>query len=170
MQDGGAVFGFGYDDLMARRDVLGAENAGERLAGVLDWWAGMRAAGGVRPFYESDEADPGATLQGGGTAGGLGVDAEFHESVLVPFFLVDGILGFRPMAEGLRIEPALPSAWPSLTVRGLAFRGGRFDVEVTAERVTLTLVGGEAPAAFVFEAGGRSAVVTVREGEPVVVE
>ncbi len=170
VQDGGAVFGFGYDDLMARRDVLGAENAGERLAGVLDWWAGMRAAGGVRPFYESDEADPGATLQGGGTAGGLGVDAEFHESVLVPFFLVDGILGFRPMAEGLRIEPALPSAWPSLTVRGLAFRGGRFDVEVTAERVTLTLVGGEAPAAFVFEAGGRSAVVTVREGEPVVVE
>jgi hypothetical protein len=53
-----------------------------------------------------------AGAAGGGPPGGLGIDEEFMESVLVPQVMLYGFLGFEPTAEGwfFRIEPngALP--------------------------------------------------------------
>ena len=81
--------------------LLHAANAHPRLAEIY------------RKYY----AAPGkGTLQGGGTAGGLGLDAEFFESVLVPQSLLYGFLGFHPRLDGCLIRPRLPAAWPSLTV------------------------------------------------------
>ena len=39
------------------------------------------------------------------------------------------ILGIRPTYHGLRIAPALPSAWPGFAARRL-FRGAVYDIEV----------------------------------------
>ena len=44
-------------------------------------------------------------MQGGNVAGGLGIDHEFFESVLVPQVMLYGFLGFRPTADGFVIAP-----------------------------------------------------------------
>jgi len=113
VQDGGAVLGFSYHDLMARLKTRGADNAAQRLAEVLEWFDDVTDAGGYRAYYDGTRE---GTLQGEGTAGGLGLDKEFFESLLVPQVVLDGFLGFEPTAEGFRVNPQLPSAWPELAV------------------------------------------------------
>ncbi|MFY8222972.1 MAG: glycosyl hydrolase family 65 protein [Pirellulales bacterium] len=136
VQDGGAVLGFSYHDLMARLKTNGPDDAWKRLREILAWFREVQAEGGYRAYY----AKPGrGTLQGGGTAGGLGLDHEFMESVLVPQVMLYGFLGFRPSAEGYRIEPRLPAGWPSLTVTGIRFHDQVLDVTAHADgRVEVT--------------------------------
>jgi hypothetical protein len=133
IQDGGAVLGFSYYDIMARLQVLGPDHAAQRLAEILQWSEEVQAYGGYRKYY----ADHEGTLQGGGTAGGLGLDQEFFESAMVPSVLLYGFLGLKPAPDGLSADPQLPAAWPSLTVTDIAYRDWRFDL--TAERDTRTL-------------------------------
>ena len=129
VQDGGAVLGFSYFDIMARLAVNGPDDAWRRLGEIIAWFDEVQAAGGYREFY----AQPGrGTLQGGGTAGGLGVDFEFLESVLVPQVMLYGFLGFEPTADGFTVTPRLPQDWPSLTIRGIHVHDRVIDV--TAER------------------------------------
>ena len=71
MQDGGAVLGFSYHDLMARLRHLSPANSWTRLQAILDWYREVQAAGGYRAYYKEGKE---GTLQGGGTAGGLGLD------------------------------------------------------------------------------------------------
>ncbi len=76
-----AVLGFSYHDLMARIKTKGADDAWMRLQAILNWFVEVEAEGGYRAYYEK----PGrGLLQGGGPPGGLGMDQEFLESVLVP--------------------------------------------------------------------------------------
>ena len=118
VQDGGAVLGFAYHDLMARLATRGPDDAWRRLREIIAWFREVQAEGGYRCYY----AKPGrGTLQGGGPPGGLGLDREFMESVLVPQVMLDGFLGFRPTAETFEIRPRLPSDWPSLTITGIRF-------------------------------------------------
>jgi hypothetical protein len=76
--------------------------------------------GGYRSYYATPSR---GTLQGGGPPGGLGLDREFMESVLVPQVMLDGFLGFKPTADGYTLKPQLPSDWPSLTVRDIHLHG-----------------------------------------------
>jgi hypothetical protein len=104
----------------------------------------VQSEGGYRTYY----AKPGrGTLQGGGPAGGLGMDQEFYESVLVPQVMLYGFLGLTPEPGGFAVAPRLPGGWPSLTVSRVRLRD--HEVEITAEasgRVTLkTLVSGTGP-------------------------
>jgi hypothetical protein len=118
VQDGGAVLGFSHQDLMARLATHGPDDAWNRLRAIIGWFRDVRAEGGYRAFY----AMPGrGTLQGGGTAGGLGLDHEFLESVLVPQVMLQGFLGFRATATGYEIRPRLPRDWPSLSITGIRF-------------------------------------------------
>jgi len=55
-------------------------------------------------------------MQGGNVPGGLGLDREFFESILVPQVMLYGFLGFEPTASGFKINPRLPKAWPEATV------------------------------------------------------
>jgi hypothetical protein len=90
----------------------------------------VQAEGGYRAYY----AKPGrGTLQGGGTAGGLGMDQEFLESVLVPQVMLHGFLGFRATADGYETRPRLPKEWPSLTVSGIRFRNEILDITSYAD-------------------------------------
>jgi hypothetical protein len=130
VQDGGAVLGFSYHDIMARLATLGPDDAWRRLREILDWYADVQKEGGYRSYYAPEKGR--GTLQGGGTAGGLGVDEEFMESILVPQVMLDGFLGFEPTAEGCRIAPRLPAEWPELMVTAIRLQDHLLDV--TARR------------------------------------
>ncbi|RLS34017.1 MAG: hypothetical protein DWH79_05865 [Planctomycetota bacterium] len=130
VQDGGAVLGFSYHDLMARLATQGPDDAWQRLRAIIDWYAEVKEEGGYRKYYAPEKGR--GTLQGGGPPGGLGIDEEFMESVLVPQVMLDGFLGFEPTAEGCRIAPQLPSSWPELTVTAIRIHDSQ--VDVTARR------------------------------------
>ena len=112
IQDGGAVLGFSFHDLMARLKTYGPDNSWERLNEILDWFADVQADGGYRAYYDTHPGN----LQGGGTMGGLGIDAEFIESVLVPQVMIYGFLGYDPNLNGFALNPNLPTSWPSLSI------------------------------------------------------
>jgi len=85
VQDGGGVLGFSYHDLMSRLLTAGPDDAARRLREICAWFDETQAAGGYRTYY-SDPAR--GTLQGGNVPGGLGLDKEFFESVLVPQVMI----------------------------------------------------------------------------------
>ncbi len=129
VQDGGAVLGFSHFDLMARLKTNGPDDAWSRLKAILDWFAEVQAEGGYRSYY----AKPGrGTLQGGGPPGGLGLDHEFMESVMVPQVMLYGFLGVEPDLGTLRIRPDLPSNWPSLTISNIQIKD--WVISLTAEK------------------------------------
>ena len=51
VQDGGAVFGFSYFDLMARLKTLGPDDAWQRLRAILEWFREVQSEGGYRASY-----------------------------------------------------------------------------------------------------------------------
>jgi len=126
VQDGGAVLGFSFYDLWARLHVLGPDDAWQRLREMLAWEREVWAEGGYRPYYEGGK--PGTTLQGGGTAGGVGIDAEFFESSLIPAIVVNGFLGLEPDAAALAIRPRLPQACPEMGISNILYRNVRLDI------------------------------------------
>ena len=135
VQDGGAVLGFSYHDLMARIQILGPDDAWQRLQGILAWFEEVEKQGGYRAYYKQ----PGrGTLQGGGTAGGLGIDHEFMESVMLPQTMLYGFLGFHPDTEGFSLRPQLPTDWPELTVTRIHLHDHVFDINVKQSTVTVT--------------------------------
>ncbi len=119
VQDGGAVLGFSYFDLSARLKTFGPDETWARLQTVAKWKNEVDAAGGYRAYYAKQ---PGVTLQGCGTAGGLGIDCEFFESVLVPQILVRGFLGLQPTVDGFALSPQLPNDWKSLCIHDIHIR------------------------------------------------
>lgn len=161
VQDGGAVLGFSFHDLMARLEVNGPDDAWGRLREVIAWFDDVRRAGGYRKYY----AAPGrGTLQGGGTAGGLGLDAEFFESVLVPQVVLYGFLGFHPRLDGCLVRPRLPAAWPSLTVRGIRLHDVTLDVTAEKHRIAVRVHGQPARPLRLFTPGNEQSRVELREG------
>lgn len=135
VQDGGAVLGFTYYELMARLRAQGPDRAWQRLRDVLAWFGEVQAEGGYRAYY----AKPGrGTLQGGGPPGGLGFDHEFMESVLVPQIMLYGFFGARPRPGGLALHPRLPLAWPSAGIDGVHVQDHVFAITAEPAAVTLT--------------------------------
>ncbi len=163
VQDGGAVLGFSFYDLWARLKLEGPDDAWNRLCGLLDWDDEAVAAGGYRAYY-ADGAQ-GATLQGGGTAGGLGIDHEFYESSLIPAIVVRGFLGITATPIALHVQPALPEACPHMEARNVLYRGIRMHIAADrAEDLTITLVDTPAtPIALLPPAGYRCASATASD-------
>ncbi len=148
VQDGGAVLGFSYHDLETRLKTRGANDAWQRLDEILAWFDETQAAGGYRAYYKDGKR--GTTLQGGGTCGGLGLDHEFYESLLVPDIVLDGFLGFRPRADGFELRPQLPDTWPSLTVTRIHFRQLVLDIAVDRQSIAIEAHGDGATSLSVY--------------------
>jgi hypothetical protein len=153
VQDGGAVLGFAFHELMTRLRTRGADNAWQRLRALLDWFARVQAEGGYREYYHGSTNDTRGTLQGGGTAGGLGLDFEFYESVLVPQIMLYGFMGARPRVDGLQLAPRLPRAWPSLTITAVHLQGATLDLQASATRITVQITRGTTPRALYLPPG-----------------
>ena len=138
VQDGGAVLGFSYHDLMARLKTLGPDNAWKRLQEVLRWFKEVQAAGGYRKYYNGQRE---GSMQGGGTAGGLGLDMEFFESVMVPQVMLNGFLGFAPGADGFKIDPKLPTDWPELAIERIRFQNLLLDIRAKRDSIEIRKTG-----------------------------
>ena len=138
VQDGGAVLGFSYHDLMSRLLTDGPDDAWQRLKEILKWFDETQVAGGYRAYYQ----DPArGTMQGGNVAGGLGLDKEFFESILVPQVMLYGFLGFRPTADGFAVNPRLPKDWPELSVTRIRLHESVLDITVRDKAITVTRTG-----------------------------
>lgn len=134
IQDGGAVLGFSYYDILARLKMKGPDDAWKRLKAILDWYQEVQAYGGYRKYYDDHDG----LLQGGGPPGGLGLDKEFYESVMLPSVLIYGFLGLEPGPAGLIAKPLLPSEWPTLTVGNIVYRDWHFGLTADPTGKTLT--------------------------------
>lgn len=136
VQDGGAVLGFSYFDLMSRLKVYGPDDTWNRLKEIIHWYKTVREEGGFREYYSK----PGrGSLQGGGTAGGLGIDKEFAESVLVPQVMIYGFMGLEPHIDRLIINPKLPCDWPSLKIKNIYYNGSEFDLAVDKDSISIAI-------------------------------
>jgi hypothetical protein len=141
VQDGGAVLGWSYHDLMARLTTRGPDDAWKRLSEILKWFDDTQRAGGYRAYYADGKR---GTLQGAGTAGGLGLDAEFVESVLVPQVMLYGFMGFAPTPTGLKLNPRLPEDWPSLQITGIQIHDSILTIAASRDDITVTQTNGSA--------------------------
>jgi hypothetical protein len=142
VQDGGGVLGFSYHDLMAQLKVAGANDAWGRLKEILAWFDETQAAGGYREYYKDPSR---GTMQGGNVPGGLGLDREFFESILVPQIMIYGFLGLRPSADGLSLDPKLPSDWLELTITRVYLHDRVLDICVRGQTVGVTPSAFQAP-------------------------
>jgi hypothetical protein len=156
VQDGGAVLGFSFYDIMSRIKTLGADNAWKRLMEIREWDEEVQKYGGYRKYYGDGKG--GTTLQGGGTAGGIGIDFEFVESSMLSAVVPLGFMGLRPDGAVLHIEPKLPEACPEMAVRNLRYRGTPMDVAVSAGRAEV-VVKEAPPFALTFRFMGRSYMI-----------
>jgi hypothetical protein len=134
VQDGGAVLGFSYHDLMARLKTLGPDSAWERLREIIRWYGEVQTAGGYRKYYDGKRE---GSLQGGGTAGGLGLDQEFFESAMVPQVMLKGFLGFSPAADGFKLDPRLPHDWPELTIDQIRFQNSILRIRASRDAIEI---------------------------------
>ncbi len=132
VQDGGAVLYLSFDDLMNRITFRGPDDACRRLMEILDWHKEVRDFGGKgAEFYRLYYADRPGKLQGGGPPGGLGLDREFVESLLMPTAFLYGFMGVDALEDGiLDVRPQLPKTWDYATVRGARYHGVPFDLTV----------------------------------------
>ena len=135
VQDGGAVLGFSYHDLMARLKTAGPDDAWQRLHSILVWFDEVQLAGGYREYYKDPSR---GTMQGGNVPGGLGLDKEFFESILVPQVMLYGFLGLQPTADGFSIRPRLPSVWKELSITRIHLHDHVLDLRITAETIEVT--------------------------------
>lgn len=123
-QDGGAILYTSFYDLMARTQLLGAENAWQRWSEILARYREPDRLCGGGPLCRGENpqrVNPGA----------VGVDIPFPESGLVPTWFLYGLAGVSATPEGLHIQPKLPKALPWLKVRNVQYRGLTFDIRVT---------------------------------------
>jgi hypothetical protein len=135
VQDGGAVLGFSYHDLMARLQVEGPDYAWSRLKEILVWFDETQAAGGYREYYKDPSR---GTMQGANVPGGLGLDKEFFESILPPQIMMYGFLALRPTADGFTIAPRLPKDWHSLTISRIHLHDKVLNLTVRDQTISVT--------------------------------
>ncbi len=138
VQDGGAVLGFTFYDLWARLKILGPDDCWRRLLEILAWEKDVHSEGGYRKYYEGGKR--GTTLQGGGTAGGIGIDHEFYESSLLPSIVAYGFLGLDAGRLGsLAIKPRLPKACSRMGIADILYQNVRITVNVAPDRINLDI-------------------------------
>ena len=134
IQDGGAVLGWSYHDMMARLKIFGPDNAWKRLQEIVKWFDEVQTAGGYRKYYDGKRE---GSMQGEGTPGGLGLDCEFMESVLAPQIVMDGFLGFKPTGDGFSVNPNLPTDWPELAIDRIHFHNLTLRIRVTRDVIEI---------------------------------
>ena len=136
VQDGGSVLGFSFYDLWSRLHTLGPDDAWNRLQEIIKWEDDVWSAGGYREYYKTGSL---GKLQGGGTAGGLGIDFEFFESSLLPAIVTYGFLGLEPTGDALTINPILAKACPNIAIKDVLYHGVRLDIQASEHAIEVSV-------------------------------
>ena len=150
VQYGGAILYTSFYDLMARIDTLGADNAFARLTAIQDWYmkvynyyVGVENAN-PNEFYRYYYENLGTQLQGAGTEGGLGLDAEFLESYLPLSAVAYGFFGIDSIdGKTLQIAPQLPTELTYWGMENLAFNFVEYDLKAYKDGIQITSVRGD---------------------------
>ncbi len=140
VQDGGAVLYTSYYDVMNRIKYNGVADGWARLKAILDWYNATQNEGGYRQYF----ANRGIVMQGGGTAGGVGVDSDFTESTMVPLAFLYGVMGINATPDSLRFEPKLPDDFTWYRVDKACYKGNIFSAyaSTTVSRITAAIESG----------------------------
>lgn len=65
---------------------------------------------------------------------GQGADLiDYIWTAMPAWFIIHVFFGIEPLAEGVRVLPALPREWPGISLRGLRIRNRRMDLSVKRE-------------------------------------
>ncbi len=123
MQNGGTIFYTSYYDIMGRLQVS-ADNAFERFNVIVDEFA-------IDSLRRNQSKLHTATQTVGEYV--EGVIGEFPESGLVPYVFVEGFLGIKTCAEGLKISANLPSDLRYAGIREYRFGNRTYSIMVSSE-------------------------------------
>lgn len=153
VQDGGAIMFTSYYDIIARINSLGADNAFNRLKEIQKWYNKVEVAAkktGVGEsisnyeFYRAYYREIGVQMQGGGTAGGIGLDCEFFESALMYASVPMGFFGIQSdNLNCLKIEPNMPTALDFWKMENLRYQGINYDLSIGQDFVQIDYVRGD---------------------------
>ena len=147
-QFGGAIMYTSYYDLMARIDTLGADNAFDRLTAIQNWYKEVYdyyVENGTDPydFYRYYYDNKGIQCQGMGTAGEVGLDREFLESLLPISAVANGFFGIEGEGTNLNVAPELPESLDYWTIENLAFNFVKCDLTIYENAIQLSNVRGD---------------------------
>ena len=148
-QYGGAIMYTSFYDLMARIDMLGADNAFARLTAIQNWYKEVYdyyVVNGNDPydFYRYYYDNKGIQCQGMGTAGEVGLDREFLESFLPVSAVAYGFFGIKANGDTLTVAPELPAELTYWSMENLAFNFVKYDLTLYENAVQLNNVRGDA--------------------------
>lgn len=133
IQNGGADLYESYYDLRARLMTRGADDAYARLMAILARYAEPDRLCGGKRLYTGD------SIQGGGTAGGVGVlSFEFPETAILGGVLLYGFLGADAQADGLHLAPQVPVAQPFIRAENILYHGDYFTFEASKDTLKVT--------------------------------
>jgi hypothetical protein len=130
-QDGGAILYTSFFDLMARSQLLGADNAWQRWQAILERYREPDRLCGGPPLFRGE-------IPQQANAGAVGLDIPFPESGLVPTWFLYGCAGVSARADGLHVAPNLPPSLPWLAIRNIAYRNLTLTLLATNDSVELT--------------------------------
>ena len=148
MQDGGAVPFTSLFELMNRAEdgtKQQQQRSAQRMNDIMLWFDDVKSAGGdgsyfYRKYYDGHPER--GRQQGGGPAGGLGLDREFMgdsaSGTMVPFW---ALMGLKPLKhKELTVRPFLPEGWPYLEITNLYWQQNHITLRADNNSVT---IGGE---------------------------
>lgn len=153
VQDGGAILYTSYYDVIAHKQLLGADASYDRLQTIGGWYHEVMEAGGTgtsfyRTYYQLKQMEDLAnydyyTLQGGGSDGALGLDNEFYESAMIYAILPQAYLGLDGNYSALSLSPDLPSDLDYIAMTNLRFGGHKYDCLATDDQLILSGITGD---------------------------
>ena len=159
VQDGGAVICWSYYDLLARRDVLGKDNAFGRLKGIQSWYEKVRAAEGSGTNFYNDyymylETGTGEYVlqQSGAQNGAMGLDTEFLESILLTSSVPYGFFGMDgAKLNTLTFTNHLPSGLDYWQIDNMLYGGVLYSVRMEKNSFVISNVRGNVPENYSLE-------------------
>lgn len=153
VQDGGAVICWSFYDLLSRMDVLGSDNAYDRLKGIRSWYDKVRNAGGTGTNFYNDyymylETGSGIYVlqQSGAQNGAMGLDTEFLESILLHAAVPFGFFGMdASVSNTLRFTNRLPSSLDWWQIDNMLYGGVLYSVRMEKDTLSVLNVNGSVP-------------------------
>lgn len=159
VQDGGAVICWSYYDLISRLNVLGADNAYDRLKGIQTWYEAVQAAGGSGSNFYNDyymylENGSGVYVlqQSGAQNGAMGLDSEFLESIILQAAVPYGFFGMDGSTYNTqRFTNNLPNAMDWWQIDNMLYSGVTYSVRMEKGMLRLLNVDENVPEGLFVE-------------------
>lgn len=152
IQDGGAAMYVSYYDIMSRMKYRGAEDAFGRLKEINAWYKKVEKVAkemGVDTDIESNQfyriyySELGIPMQGGGVAGGIGLDNEFLEAAMLYVAVPDAFFGLgSEKFNTLKVCPNLPESLSYWKMENLLYHDVAYDLTIGKDFVQIDCVRG----------------------------